>query len=91
MTVIKHILIYATFFYILHVQNGVMGYCAMYGQCNYNSSVDKIQNCYQEYNTMPPATLNTSHASYSDAVAQLKSYCSYYFYDDDGNEKGKSS
>lgn len=77
-------------FYILYINVEVLSDCAMYGQCNYNSTRDTKQNCYQEKGTVNAVKLNTSHEDYEEAIADLKLNCPYYFYDDDGSEIGKS-
>lgn len=68
----------------------MLSYCVMYGQCNYNSTRDSIQNCYQKEGTMEAINLNTTHDNYEEAVNLLKTNCPSYFYNDDGSEIGKN-
>lgn len=63
----------------------------MYGQCNYNATIEKFQNCYQEPGTMNAIRIDPSEDGYVEAMSQLKLYCPYYFYDEDGKEIGKLS
>lgn len=81
--------ILSVFFYILFGNVEAHGYCAMYGECNYNSTTDTRHNCYYEEGVMAPVQLNTSHENYEEAMKSLKTNCGYFFYDEDGQEIGK--
>lgn len=60
----------------------------MFGECHYDSVGEKLKNCYYEEGTKEAQAINKTAENYEEAITQLKNYCSYLFYDDDGNEKG---
>lgn len=61
--------------------------CVMYGQCHHDSANEKYKNCYYE-DPKEPEALNKTAKNYEEALAELKNYCAYLFYDEEGNEKG---
>lgn len=63
-------------------------YCTMYGQCHYDEVRDSLLNCYYEEGTKEAQPLNKTAETYDEALKEMKSYCSYFFYDDEGNDKG---
>lgn len=67
---------------------GVNCYCTMYGQCHHDEERDTLLNCYYEEGAKEAEALNRTGESYEEALKKIKSYCSYFFYDDEGNEKG---
>lgn len=71
---------------LLLVQH-VYSSCIMFGECHYDSEREKLKNCYYEEGTKLAEPLNKTDEDYEAALTQLRSYCSYYFYDDEGNEK----
>lgn len=74
---------------IISIWNTVDSYCIMFGECHYDPVGGKLKNCYYEEGTKVAQAINKTAENYEEAITQLKNYCSYFFYDDDGNEKGE--
>lgn len=82
----KNLIVVALF--SLFILRCVKSSCVMYGECNYDSTRDKRQNCYYREGEKLAAPLNKSDDNYEEAIKQVKSYCSFFFYDEEGKEKG---
>lgn len=63
--------------------------CVMYGQCHYDEEKGVNLNCYYEGDGKEPEVLNKTREGYEIAIKELQNYCSYFFYDDEGNKKGE--
>lgn len=73
------------FFLIFHSVNS---FCTMYGQCHHDLVRDTMLNCYYEEGIKEAEPLDKNSVDYDTAVKEIKNHCSYFFYDDEGNEKG---
>lgn len=80
---------FVIFLSLLVVLASVNSSCIMFGECQYDEERQKNKNCLYEDGKAPEA-LDKLDGRYEEALAYMKSYCPYFFYDEDGNEKGKT-